>query len=182
MNTMGYDFKDVFIPAGKLSFAFRVSCEDTVYGPHPEYLSMERSGNRTVCRVGMLTGAGGQISREGSFEIHIEEKKDRITLWAKACHGSKKCLRMLVLVKGMDIREMEFDSVNVNRLTYAKGRGTPRISYPGRTPMMPLVFIHGNDGKRWFALSKDAKIRQKVFCAQPDPISGEPLLLLTHSE
>lgn len=182
MNTMGYDFKDAWFKAGELSLAFRVSGQQHLCGPHPDHLSVRREGDTAVWSAKVLTMSGGQQTREGQFEIRIRESDGKISVGASARLPGDRCLRMMVIIRGMDIQEIIYDSENIPPLLFQGEQGIRRISWPGRVPMMPLIFLREKNGTEWSVLSKEPRIRQKTFAAQTDRPSGLPVLILSHAE
>lgn len=181
-NTIGYDFKDTYMKYQGIEIAVRLSTVENIYSPSAQKVKIKADDDGLHIYSDELTCAGGQIRCEGQLDINIKSHGSNIMgITAKASRPGELCKSILILIKGIDVEYFEYDSPNMDKARFLPKWGIGRLTYPGRSPLMPLMFIKESD-KEWFILSKDTLVRKKAFSAYYDFILNQPVIRISHEE
>ena len=183
MYTIGYDFGDTLIQLKQLQFAVRLFTENNVYAPDPNKVTVSKETNLVSLKADGLSWAGNQEKADGKIEVEITVEKDgRYVVHAKGSHSTERCKSMLVQVLGINLQSIQFDQNKkevIERNSYE--RDIKAKHYP-TSMKMPLVFVEDQANNKWFALSKDDKLRLKGFASHYDPYLQTQVLDLSHEE
>ncbi|HPJ01693.1 MAG TPA: hypothetical protein PKU80_02505 [Candidatus Limiplasma sp.] len=183
MNTIGYDFKDSWLSLHGLSFALRLATMENVYAPDSALLSVSQEADRVSYAASGLQWAGGQKRAEGDMTLTVAyDGRGTFSVTGSAAHQTQRGKSLVLLVRGLGLQTLIGDSENMPASEVSEFRHSHAFSWPGRTATMPLIFMNCGDAPEAFALSRDTKVRQKVFAAHYDHILKEPVLVLSHGE
>ena len=73
MNTLGFDFKDTWLPLRNLSFALRLGTQENLYAPDPAFMvvredaDIDRIGDAVVSKLRMAASMRGGYSFSGDM-------------------------------------------------------------------------------------------------------------------
>ena len=145
-NTIGYDFKDTYVKFHGIEIAIRLSTVENIYSPSAEKVKIYEDTEGLHLYSDELSCAGGQIQCEGQLEINIKSYSSNIMgITAKGSRPGELCKSILILIKGIDVKSFECDSENMGKIGFIPKWGIGQLTYPSRTPLMPLVFIQESD-------------------------------------
>lgn len=181
-RTIGYDFKDTFVKCQGIEIAARLCTVENIYNPSTEKVRIYEDAEGIHLRSDELSFGGGQVQCEGNLAIDIRPYHD--TMMGVTVRGSRPgelCKSVLVLIKGIEVKSFECDSINIGKHVFYEKYGIPPLIYPSRTPLMPLIFVQ-DDGREWFILSKDSKVRKKGFTAYYDYPLARKIIDICHEE
>jgi len=183
LYTIGFDFNDTVIQVNKLQFAVRLFTEKNVYAPDPDRVVIIEEENRAYLKATGLSWAGNQEKADGEIELEISIGIDgRYEINSKGSHKNEVCKSILLQVFNINIKSIHFDKDKVETLSdHSVKRDIKAKHYP-RGIKMPLVFVEDGHNQKWYALSKDARIRSKGFASHYDPYLETQVLDLSHEE
>ncbi len=180
MHQFSFDFRDPWFDYAGYRFALRVFTLENVYSPDPDDCEIAVHADRFLVRSKALRWAGGQQTAEGAVELRVRRLDEgRLELAAQAWHGSARIKGLGLLLQGRDFwragsgLEAELRPVDYSGFSEA---------YPGFGGRVPAFFFGDQEGKLYFALSKDRQVRRKAFAAYRHPLSGVTTIELHHEE
>lgn len=183
MNTLGFDFKDTWLPLRNLSFALRLGTQENLYAPDPAFMVVREDADSIRMEASRLIWAGGQQTAPGGMSLQVCRGDQGIfSITGYAWHDAEIGRSLVLLVRGLAVSRLIGESDNMPAAVLPAGKHTESLTWPGRTATMPLVFIDCGEQPEAFALSRDDKVRRKGFSAHYDYLLKEPVLVLSHQE
>ncbi|TCN21159.1 DUF6259 domain-containing protein [Mesobacillus foraminis] len=183
MYTIGFDFGDTVIQLKELSFAVRLFTEQNAYAPDPDKVTIVETNERALLTATGLSWAGNQEKAPGEIQLEITLGTDgRYVINARGSHGTEVCKSILVQVFNLNLTSMQFDENNKTVLNVHDYHRDIKAKHYPINMKMPLAFIEDHQQNKWFALSKDNKVRLKGFASHFDPYLETQVLDLAHEE